>query len=101
MLPYQCLRPPAQEGCRAAGAGPEEAMRMIRVLEHLFYDERLREMGSLSLGKRRLQGDLTVIFQYLKGAYRQEFDQLFRQVDSDRTRGNGFKTKRGEVYTRY
>ena len=32
-------------------------------------------------------------FQYLKGAYEQEGDQLFTQADSDRTRGNGFKLK--------
>mgnify|MGYP001855940669 CR=1 FL=1 len=36
-----------------------------------------------------------MIFQYLKGAYKQEVDQLFTQVDSDRTRGNGFKMKEG------
>jgi len=32
-----------------------------------------------------------VIFQYLKGGYKQEGDWLFTQVDSDRTRGNGYK----------
>ena len=32
-------------------------------------------------------------FQYLKGAYRQEGDQLFTQSRSDRTRRNGFKLK--------
>ena len=56
---------------------------MIRVLEHLFSDERLREMGSLSLGKRRLQGDLTVIFQYSNGAYRQEGNQLGKGLEMD------------------
>ena len=30
-------------------------------------------------------------FQYLKGAYKQEEEWLFTGVDSDRTRGNGFK----------
>ena len=66
---------------------------MIRGMEHLSCEERLRAQGFFNLEKRRLRRDLTVAFQYLNGAYKQEEEQLFTRVDSDRTRGNGFKLR--------
>ncbi|KAK4828352.1 hypothetical protein QYF61_026013 [Mycteria americana] len=68
---------------------------MIRGLEHLSYEDRLRELGLFSLEKRRLQGDLVAAFQYLKGAYRKDGEGLFSRECSDRMRGNGFTLKEG------
>jgi len=67
------------------------ATKTIRGMEHLFYEKRLRELALFSLQKRRLQGDLMVGFQHIKGVYKK--DRFFARTCSKRTRGNSFKLK--------
>ena len=66
---YWCWDP----SIRAVGVGPEEATRMIRGLEHLSYEEMLRELGLFNLGEE----------QALRRELLQVGDSLFMWSDSD------------------
>ena len=83
------LGSPVQEGYGPVGAG-----QMFRGLEHLSYGDMLRELGLFSLEKRRLREDHAAAFQYLRGAYKQEGDQLFTCSDTDRTEITALSKKR-------
>ncbi|GAB0184941.1 hypothetical protein GRJ2_000959400 [Grus japonensis] len=71
------------------------ATKLIRGLEHLSCEDRLRELGLFSLEKRQAPGRSNCSFPVPEGAYRKAGEGLFIRECSDRTRGNGFKLKEG------
>jgi len=71
------------------------ATTVIRGMEHLSCEERLRDLGLFRLENRRLRGDLIAAFQYLKRAYRKDGENYFSRACCDRTRSDGFKLREG------
>ena len=67
----------------------QRAARMMRRLEHLSYEERLRELGLFSLKMRRRRRDLRNAYKYLKGGCPEDGAKLFSVVPSDRTGAMG------------
>ena len=51
---------------------PRRVMKIIKRLEHLCYGGRMKELDLFILEKRRLQEAPIAVFQYSKGAYKQE-----------------------------
>lgn len=66
---------------------------MIKGLDHLLCEERLKELGLLCLEKSRLRGDLINMYKYLMERNEEKGARLLSLVPTERTRGNGQKLK--------
>lgn len=64
-------------------------MKMMKELEHLINEERLRELWLVSLEKRRLRGEITDMHKYLMEGCKEDRARLSSPVTSDRPEAMG------------
>jgi len=68
------------------------AIKMIKGLKHVLYEERLSNLSLFSLGKRRLSGDLISVYKYLNRDGRQTDEaRFFSVVCSNSASSNGLE----------
>ena len=73
------------------------ALKLVKGLENKSCEERLRELGLFSLEKRRLGGDLPVLYSKLKGGSRGMGIVLFSQAPSHKTRTKTLQLYQGRL----
>ena len=66
--------------------------KLVKGLEGMSYAEQLRALGLSSLEKRRLRGNFTALYSFLRRRSRGGGAELFSPVLSDMTCGNGSKS---------
>lgn len=88
-----CWVPQYKRNLELLGQAQLRTTKMIRGVEHLSGDERLRQLGLFGLEKKRLRGDLINVQKCLKGGCPEDGTGLFLVVLSNGMRGNGQKQK--------
>ena len=73
------------------------ATKLIQSIEHLSYEERLKELNLYSLYDRRIRGDLILMYRILSGDIKIAHEQLFKMETDNRTRGHNLKVHINKV----
>ena len=72
--------------------------KVVQGLEHLPYEERLRDLGC-SAWRKEDRGDLINVYKYWKFGRQRDLANLSSVVCGDRTRGNGHKMEHRKFCT--
>lgn len=72
----------------------------MKELQHMIYEESLKDLGLFSLGNRKLNRDIILFFSSLMGDNRPDGAKLFSEVHSNGLRQQTHVARR-EILTRY
>ena len=76
------------------------ATRLVRDLQHLQYQERLRALRLPSLFYRRRRGDVIMVYMLMNGHLNLEVDTFFQPAPSTGTRGHPLKVAKPRAVSR-
>ena len=96
----QCWAPQFKEDVQVLEYIQRREAKLVGGLEGESCDEWLRTLGLSSLKKRRLRGDLTALYSFLRRGSGEGGADLFSLGPSDRMRANGSKLHQGRFIDR-
>ena len=67
------------------------ATKLVQSIEHLSYEERMKELDLFSLKHRRQRGDMIMVYKILHGFIKIDMSDLFQYNLSGKTRGHNYK----------
>ena len=77
----------------------QRATKIIKGLEHLLFEERLRDLELFRLERRGLRGNLIAVYKYQKCRSQVDESRLFSVVSNSRTRSNKQTLEHKEFHT--
>lgn len=76
------------------GENPSQGHQNYEGVECMLYEERMRNLGVFSLGKRLMKNQSSFSLQLPKGGYGE--DEVFFEVHIEKTRCSGHKLQQGK-----